>query len=199
MVDLKFIIESYIQNHALNYLVTLNTQPSKILKMKSDLFFDFSIDKENNTIVIKREFNANLEQVWQAWTKTEFLDRWWAPKPYRVETKTLNFAEGGIWLYAMVSPENEKLWCKADYQKIEFKKLIEWKDAFCDENGNENTEKPRSGWSINFSTDDHLTTLHIILKHDSYKDVETMLEMGFKEGFTMCMGNLDELLLEVNK
>ena len=62
--------------------------------------------------------------------KTKFLDRWWAPKPYRVETKTLNFAEGGIWLYAMVSPENEKLWCKADYQKIEFKKLIEWKDAF---------------------------------------------------------------------
>lgn len=29
--------------------------------MKSDLFFDFSIDKENNTIVIKREFNANSE------------------------------------------------------------------------------------------------------------------------------------------
>lgn len=34
--------------------------------MKSDLFFDFSINKENNTIVIKREFDANLEQVWQA-------------------------------------------------------------------------------------------------------------------------------------
>ncbi|MDV3753332.1 SRPBCC family protein [Elizabethkingia anophelis] len=167
--------------------------------MKSDLFFDFSINKENNTIVIKREFDANLEQVWQAWTKTEFLDRWWAPKPYRVETKTLNFTEGGVWLYAMVSPENEKLWCKADYQKIEFKKLIVWLDAFCDENGHENTQKPRSNWSISFSTDDHLTTVHIILKHDSYKDVETMIDMGFKEGFTMCMQNLDELLPEVNK
>ncbi len=32
--------------------------------MKSDLFFDFSINKENNTIVIKREFDENLEQVW---------------------------------------------------------------------------------------------------------------------------------------
>ncbi len=99
----------------------------------------------------------------------------------------------------MVSPENEKLWCKADYQKIEFKKLIVWLDAFCEENGNENTEKPRSNWSISFSTDDHLTTVHIILKHDSYKDVETMIDMGFKEGFTMCMENLDELLPEVNK
>lgn len=39
--------------------------------MKSDLF-DFSINKENNTIVIKREFDANLEQVWQAWTKQNF-------------------------------------------------------------------------------------------------------------------------------
>ncbi|WP_312302176.1 hypothetical protein [Chryseobacterium sp.] len=52
--------------------------------MKSNLLFDFSVNKENNTIVVKREFNANLELVWQAWTTAELLDQWWAPKPYHV-------------------------------------------------------------------------------------------------------------------
>lgn len=51
--------------------------------MKNDLLFDFTVSKENKTIHIKREFNANLELVWQAWTTAELLDQWWAPKPYQ--------------------------------------------------------------------------------------------------------------------
>jgi len=34
--------------------------------MNSSLKFDFQVNKENNTIVIKREFNAGLEMVWLA-------------------------------------------------------------------------------------------------------------------------------------
>ncbi|WP_407481055.1 SRPBCC domain-containing protein [Elizabethkingia meningoseptica] len=167
--------------------------------MKSDLFFDFSINKENNTIVIKREFDAEPDLVWQSWTKAELLDKWWAPKPYHVETKIFNFTEGGVWLYAMVSPENEKIWCKADYTKIIPQKSISWLDAFCDENGIENKIKPRSKWIILFSMEEGITTIHITLEHDHYAAIETMLEMGFKEGFTMCMQNLDELLPTLKK
>ena len=57
--------------------------------MKSSLLFNFSVDKENKTINIQREFNANLELVWKAWTEPELLNQWWAPKPYHIETKTL--------------------------------------------------------------------------------------------------------------
>lgn len=35
--------------------------------MNSNLLVDFTVNKENNTIVVKREFNANLELVWKAW------------------------------------------------------------------------------------------------------------------------------------
>lgn len=41
--------------------------------MNSNLLFDFNVNKENNTIHIKREFNANLELVWQAWTNSNLL------------------------------------------------------------------------------------------------------------------------------
>lgn len=112
--------------------------------MKNILLFDFNINKENNTINLKREFAANLELVWDAWTRQELLDQWWAPKPYRTETKSLDFTEGGIQLYAMISPKDEKLWCKADYKLIKVNKILSWLDAFCDEFGNENSEKPPS-------------------------------------------------------
>lgn len=167
--------------------------------MNSNLLFDFSVDKENNTIHIKREFAANLKLVWAAWTTAELLDQWWAPKPYHTETKTLDLRIGGLWLYAMVSPKDEKMWCKADYKAIEINKLLSWLDAFCDENGNVNSIKPRSLWTNNFTEENNITTVNITLKHDKPEDIEQMIEMGFKEGFTMGLNQLDKLLLTLKK
>ncbi|MBX2949829.1 MAG: SRPBCC domain-containing protein [Crocinitomicaceae bacterium] len=167
--------------------------------MKSSLLFSFSVDKENNTIYVKRAFNAGLQLVWDAWTKAEILDQWWAPKPYRAETKSLDFRVGGTWLYAMVSPENEKHWAKADYTAIQPNQSIYWVDAFCDENGVESPGKPRSVWENQFTEDTGITTVSITLKHDSLADLELMIEMGFKEGFTMGLQNLEDLLNQSRK
>jgi len=163
--------------------------------MKSNPLFDFSINKESKTICIKRQFDANLELVWQSWTTSELLDQWWAPKPYHIQTKLLDLNVGGMWLYAMVSPKNEKMWCKADYKTIETNKLLSWLDAFCDEHGMENTVKPRSLWTNNFTEIDGITTVRTTLQHNNLEDIEIMIDMGFKEGLAMALGNLDELLL----
>jgi len=90
--------------------------------MNATLLFDFTVNKENNTVNVKREFAADLDLVWDAWTKPEILDQWWAPKPYRVKTKSMDFRECGSWFYAMISPEDVAHWCRADYKKIETKK-----------------------------------------------------------------------------
>ncbi|MEZ5059069.1 MAG: SRPBCC domain-containing protein [Saprospiraceae bacterium] len=163
--------------------------------MKKELFFEFEVNKATNTIEITREFNAEKSLVWQAWTQAEILDQWWAPKPFYTETKSLELKVGGRWLYAMVSPQGDKHWCKADYKKVEKEEVLSWLDAFCDENGNENQIKPRSLWNNVFKEKDGLTTVSITLKHDKLEDIEAMISMGFKEGLSMALGNLDELLL----
>ena len=58
--------------------------------MSKNLAFDFSVNKENKTITVKREFAASLPLVWDAYTKSEILDQWWAPKPWKAKTKTMN-------------------------------------------------------------------------------------------------------------
>lgn len=165
--------------------------------MKSSLIFEFTVDKENASVHVTREFDASLDKVWRAWTEAELLDQWWAPRPYRTETKSLEFREGGRWLYSMVGPQNDRHWCRADYQDIEDHNLITWEDAFCDENGHDNNGKPNSFWTTKFSENNGITTVDVVLRHDSLESLETQIQMGFQEGFTMALGNLDELLVEI--
>lgn len=162
--------------------------------MKKSLLFDFSVDKTNKTVHIKREFDASLRLVWQAWTTAELLNQWWAPKPYRIETKTLDFREGGRWHYAMVSPENEKHWCCFDYEMIrELKGFTGW-DAFCDEEGTLNANFSRMYWENLFSESADRTEVNITISVDTLETLEKIIAMGFKEGFTMGLQQLDELL-----
>ena len=162
--------------------------------MNGNLQFDFVVNKENNTVNVKREFAANLGLVWDAWTKPEILDLWWAPKPYRTETKSMDFREGGKWLYAMVSPQDEKHWCKNDYHTIDVQKSFSGLDAFCDEEGNVNASMPRTLWTNTFEEKEETTIVNIVAKYESLNDLEKIISMGFKEGFTMALENLDQYI-----
>lgn len=156
---------------------------------------NFTVDKVNKKVNVEREFAAPVKNVWAAWTQAELLDQWWAPKPWQARTKTLDFKEGGHWLYAMVGPEGEEHWARADYQSIAPMKKLSWTDAFCDENGKPNNAFPSSKWNNTFSeTADGNTLVSIEITHETTEDLEKIIEMGFKEGFTAGLGNLDELL-----
>lgn len=167
--------------------------------MKPTLLFDFTVNKENKTIHVTREFNANLELVWQAWTTAELLDQWWAPHPFSILTRSFDFSEGGIWHYAMVSPENEKHWCRLDYETIKVRKSFTALDAFCDEEGNINTDFSRMHWKNDFGRTGENTTVTIVITMDTLETLEKIIAMGFKEGFTMGLNQLDELLLTLKK
>ena len=78
----------------------------------------FTIDLSNKKLHITRQFKASKDFVWKAWTTAELLDQWWAPRPYQTVTKSLDFKEGGFWLYHMLSPEGDKHWCRLDYLTI---------------------------------------------------------------------------------
>lgn len=167
--------------------------------MKSNLLFDFKVNKENNSIHIQKEFDADLKLVWDAWTKAELLDQWWGPEPWRAETKKMDFREGGSWLYAMVSPEGERHWSKSSYIAINEGKSFKSKDGFCDENGNVNQDMPENLWENTFSETDDKSKVDIVLTFEKLADLESTISMGFKEGMTQDLQQLDELLAKLKK
>ena len=160
--------------------------------MKNDLLFDLTVDKAAKKVFINREFAAPLSRVWDAYTRQELLDQWWAPKPFASKTKFMNFEVGGRRFYAMVSSEGQERWSIQTYTSITPKSNFKMTSAFADKD--ENPELPGSEWDFNFSEQNGMTKVSITIYNESLARLEKMIEMGFKEGYAAQMKNLDELL-----
>jgi len=142
-------------------------------------------------ITVTREFDAPVADVWRAWTEKELLEQWWAPKPWRAESKDMDFRNGGHWLYAMVGPEGEKHWARIDFKAIDPGKSFEAQDTFTDENGKPNSDLPGMHWKNTFEASAKGTKVTVELKFASESDLQKIMEMGFEQGFAMALENLD--------
>ena len=158
---------------------------------------EFIVNKETKTVTITVEFDASRDLVWDAYTKAELLDRWWAPKPYSSRTTVMDFREGGKRFYAMVSPEGQERWVLQQYKSITPKSHFSLFNAFADEN--ENLELPGSDWDLNFSEQDGKTTVHASIYNESLERLERMVEFGFKEGTAAQLENLKDLLATLSQ
>ena len=98
----------------------------------NNLLFDFTVDKDTKTVSITREFAAEQSLVWDAFTKQEILDQWWAPKPWASRTKFMDFIVGGRRFYAMVSPEGQEHWAIQKYTSISPKSNFKFLNAFAE-------------------------------------------------------------------
>jgi uncharacterized protein YndB with AHSA1/START domain len=164
--------------------------------MNNDLLFDFIVDKQTKTVTVNREFSAELSLVWDAYTKPELLDQWWAPKPWASRTKVMDFREGGRRFYAMVSPDGNERWQIQKYISISPKTNFKFFNAFADKD--ENPELPGSDWDLNFSEQDGTTKVSISIYNESLERLERLVATGFKEGTMLTMKNLEELLAKLS-
>lgn len=165
--------------------------------MKNNLLFDFIVDKTTKTVIVSREFAAELPLVWDAYTKQEILDQWWAPKPWESRTKFMDFRVGGRRFYAMVSPDGQERWAIQKYTSISPKTNFKLFNAFADKD--ENPELPGSDWDFNFSEQNGTTKVSITIYNESLARLEKMIELGFREGYMMTMKNLEDLLAKLSK
>lgn len=151
-------------------------------------------DLTNKKLHITREFDAPVEKVWRAWTESSILDTWWAPRPWKAETKSMDFSEGGFWLYCMAGPNGEKAWCRVDFKSITPQQTFSSVARFCDEDGNPDNSFPSMYWLNSFEATEKGSRAVIEISFDSEADLEKIIAMGFEAGFTMALGNLDEVL-----
>jgi len=156
----------------------------------------FTVDREERSILVSREFNAPLQLVWRAYTESEILDQWWAPLPWRARTKKMNFTVGGYWLYAMVGPDNEKHWARVDFTSIDPQKQFQANVAFCDENGNLNPALPIFKGINDFTGTATGTLVEYKMFYLNEKDLQTVIDMGMEPGILACIEQLNTLLEE---
>ncbi len=163
------------------------------------LQFDFLVNKDNNTLTIRREFAAERQLVWDCYTKKELLDQWFAPKPFRTKTKSMDFRNGGHWHYAMIDREGNEYWGYTEYTKINPIDNYETVDAFCNEAGEINKDLPKANWQVNFTDKDENSVVETIVFYTSLNDLETVINMGMQDGMISTLEKLDELLSTIKK
>ena len=162
--------------------------------MNKNLLFDFTADKSMNSIFVKREFDAELSSVWDAFTKQEILDLWGAPEPWTSRTISMDFKVGGRRLYKMVSPEGQEHFSVQDYTSISPKTNLKYISGFSDKDGNIDPEFYGSKNNLDFTEQNGITTVRITIEYRSLAILEMMIEKGFQKGFTATLNNLDNLL-----
>jgi uncharacterized protein YndB with AHSA1/START domain len=157
--------------------------------MNNKSLFDFAVDKTAKTVSVTMEFDAELSLVWDAFTRQEILDQWYAPRTCK--TKAMDFKAGGRRFYAMVSPEGQERWSVQRYTSISPKTHFKMLNAFADKD--ENPELPGSEWDLHFSEQNGRTKVDISIYNESLERLEK-LEEGFKIGMSMTFENLKNLL-----
>lgn len=167
--------------------------------MTAKLLFDFLVDQEKNTITVRREFAAGRQLVWDCHTKSELLEQWFAPKPWKARTKSMNFQEGGHWHYAMCGPDGEEHWARMDYISIQPIENFKAWDGFCNAEGEMNAELPQAEWHSTFEELSDTTLVQTVVTYQSLADLETVIQMGMKEGLSMALDQLEELLNSLKK
>src|SRR5579859_3575619 len=167
--------------------------------MKLDPKFVFYADTTNNTITVKREFAGKRQLVWDCYTKSELLDRWFAPEPLTTKTKHMDFREGGYWHYAMIDPSGQEYWSRQDYLTIDPIDRYSALDGFSDETGAVNPDLPQANWEVTFTDIGGHTLVQTIVTYGSAEDVDKVIAMGLKEGLTATLERLDKLLPLLNR
>jgi uncharacterized protein YndB with AHSA1/START domain len=164
--------------------------------MSNNLLFDFTVDKPTKMVYITREFDADINLVWDAFTKAEFLDQWVAPKPLTAKTKYMDFKVGGKRFYAMILPDGQERWALQQYKSITPKTNFKLFNVFTD--AAEKPEQYGSDWDYTFSEQDGRTKVNITIYNESLERLEMILD-GFTKGMTASLINLDELLASMSK
>jgi uncharacterized protein YndB with AHSA1/START domain len=106
----------------------------------------------------------------------------------------MEFRVGGAWFYAMIGPKGDTTLCRVTYTAIDPFKSINNTAVFCDDAGLTNPDFPAMYWKIEFSHTNTVTTVRTVLTFTKEADMQTIISMGFQEGYTMGLANLEEYL-----
>jgi len=156
---------------------------------------NYTVLPETNQLIAERSFAAPKIKVWQYYTQSELLDKWWGPEPFKAVTKSFDFKEGGHWHYIMQGPKGEAHHCINHYKTTDPENSFTATDAFADELWNIKTDMPVSNWEITFKENGNVTNVKVVMTCDSEGALNILVEMGMKEGFNQGLDQLEALLV----
>lgn len=145
-------------------------------------------------LVLERRVDLAPELIWKAWTRPEHLMPWFCPAPWSVSHCEIDLRPGGLFHTTMRSPEGEEFPNTGCYLEVVENRKLVWTDALLP--GYRPAARPISGANMFFTAIILLepvgtgTQYTAIAMHQDEADKKRHEEMGFHEGWSICLDQL---------
>ncbi|MEM6735164.1 MAG: SRPBCC domain-containing protein [Bacteroidota bacterium] len=144
-------------------------------------------DLNNRMLTIEKTFDVPIDLVWEAWTDSEHVAKWWAPHGMLMEVLAYNFITGGKWKYAMPMPDGNQFISEGIFKEIVYRKKIISSADF----------KPMTEdveLHISFEADGDQTHLTFSVIHATKEYCKQQEKMGFYNGWGSALDRLESVL-----
>lgn len=158
---------------------------------------DVSKDLDALTMTITSAFDAPVERVWQVWADPRQLERWWGPPTHPATVVDHELTPGGMVTYFMTGPEGEKYHGWWRIVTVDAPTFLAFTDGFADGDGQIDDDFPTTENEVRLDGgSEGRTTMILLSRFPSLEAMEQILEMGAEEGLLLCLGQLEELLVQ---
>jgi uncharacterized protein YndB with AHSA1/START domain len=144
-------------------------------------------DRRRRTITITSEFTASAERVWQLWADARQLERWWGPPTYPATVVEHDLQPGGRVAYHVTGPSGDRRdgWWRV--LAVDAPRRLEFEMG--------DPEVPTM--IVRVRIDDLAqggTRMSVRTAFGSRDDMEVLSAMGFAEGMSSALAQIDEVL-----
>jgi len=155
-----------------------------------------SKDVATLTLTIVAEFDAPPSRVWGVWEDPRKLSRWWGPPTWPATFTRHEFTPGGESRYYMTGPEGEKAhgWWRTE--ALDKPNRIDFLNGLAGEDGEPipGTE-PMPTYALFEAADGGGTRITVVTTFVNLKQMETMIEMGMREGLSAAVSQINDVLI----
>jgi uncharacterized protein YndB with AHSA1/START domain len=141
-------------------------------------------------LVISRVLRAPRAALWRAWTDPDLLKHWWCPKPWTTEVRAFDLRAGGAFYTFMRGPDGGTSDNPGSFleivplERIVFTSMLvaDWRPA-----------TPWMAFTAVISMSDEADGARYVatVMHPDTATTERHKEMGFFEGWNICIDQLD--------
>lgn len=174
-------------------------EPTQELMKKSSKYMNST--PQSKLLIVERNFNCPVNQLFKAFTTPEALKIWWWPKGLFTDRVDMDFREGGMYFINMKGFDQGGGGMTGHFEQIVENQKIVMTDQFSDENGNAISAKEANmpgAWpdmiyiTIDFSSVDDSTSRLKLCQQGIPNELQKECLQGWNESFDKLEKYLSE-------